>query len=94
MTSKQVTRKSQRQRLVHAAMDAYLDWRDECATVSDAYRRWADAREVDAEPAWHAYEAALDREEHASVVYAHLIRHVGELGGANLTLVMSGEGHR
>jgi hypothetical protein len=94
MTSMQITKKSQRQRLVHAAMDAYLDWRDECAAVSDAYRRWADAREAEAEPAWHAYEAALDREEHASVLYAHLIQHVGELGRTSPKLVMSGEGHR
>jgi hypothetical protein len=93
MTSTQIIKRSQRQRLVHAAMDAYLRWRDECDAVSDAYRRWADVREPEAEPAWRAYEAALDREERASALYAEQISHVGELVRADRIPVMSIEGH-
>ena len=94
MTSSQIIKRSQRQRMVHAAMDAYLRWRDECDAVSDAYRRWADKREPEAEPAWRAYEAALDREEHASALYAEVINHVGELAAADRMPVMSIEAHR
>jgi hypothetical protein len=64
-------------------MDAYLDWRDQCAAVSDAYRCWADAGEADAAPAWRAYEAALDREERASALYADLVRDVDDLAVGN-----------
>jgi hypothetical protein len=69
-----------RRPLVNAAMDAYLEWREECAAVSDAYRRWADAGEADAEPAWRAYETALDREERASARYGDVVRHIGDFG--------------
>jgi hypothetical protein len=79
MSSRAIGKGQRRRRLVHAAMDAYLDWRDECSAVSDAYRDWADAREPDAAMAWRAYEDALDREERASVAYADLIGHVGGL---------------
>jgi hypothetical protein len=61
-------------------MDAYLDWRDECAAVSDAYRRWADAGDGDIASAWRAYEAALDREEHASALYDEVVQRIGDLG--------------
>jgi dTDP-4-dehydrorhamnose reductase len=94
MSSRQIIKRSQRQRIVHAAMDAYLRWRDECDAVSDAYRRWADVREPEAEPAWRAYEAALDREEHASALYAEQINHVGELAGLDRIPVVSLEGQR
>jgi hypothetical protein len=77
MASKAVLGRARRLRLVNAAMDAYLEWREQCAAVSDAYRRWADAGEVDVAPAWRAYEAALDREEHASALYADAVQHVG-----------------
>src|ERR1700730_13547068 len=94
MTSSQIIKRSQRQRMVHAAMDAYLRWRDECDAVSDAYRRWADMREPGAEPAWRAYEAALDREEPASALYAEQIHHVAELAAAEPLPVMSCEVQR
>jgi hypothetical protein len=76
MTSEASVKGPARRRLVGAAMDAYLAWRDECGATSHAYRRWADAVEADAAMAWRAYEAALDREEQASVVYADLIQRV------------------
>jgi hypothetical protein len=65
--------------LVDAAMDAYLDWREECFAVSDAYGWWTAADPADAALAFRGYVAALDREERASEVYADLILRVGDL---------------
>ena len=56
--------------LVDEVMDAYVDWREECAGVRDAYERWARAPRIDAAGAFSAYRAALDREECASHAYA------------------------
>jgi hypothetical protein len=58
--------------LVDEAIEAYVDWREECAAVWDAFDRWARARGVDAAAAFSAYRAALDREECASHAYADL----------------------
>lgn len=57
-------------RLVDEVIDAYVDWREECAEVQDAYRRWTQASVADAELAFSGYRAALDREESASRAYA------------------------
>jgi hypothetical protein len=62
--------------LVDEAVDAYVDWREECVAVHDAYARWTNASTVDAASAFAAYRAALDREECASEVYADLINRV------------------
>jgi hypothetical protein len=59
--------------LVDAATDAYVDWREECAGVWEAYERWACAPDIDAAGAFVAYRAALDREESASHAYAELM---------------------
>jgi hypothetical protein len=59
--------------LVDAATDAYVDWREECAEVRDAYERWAHTPDIDAAGAFVAYRAALDREESASHAYADLL---------------------
>jgi hypothetical protein len=80
MTPKATLETPRRRRLVNAAMDAYLDWRDQCAAVSDAYRRWADAEQADVASAWRAYETALDREEHASALYDEVVQRIGDLG--------------
>jgi hypothetical protein len=62
--------------LVDDAVDAYVDWREECLGVRDAYDRWTHAPKVDAASAFAAYRAALDREERASEIYAGLIGRV------------------
>lgn len=62
-----------RRRLVDDAIEAYVDWREECFAVWDAYRRWSRARRDDASLAFAAYSAALDREERASACYARLV---------------------
>jgi hypothetical protein len=59
--------------MVDEAMDAYVDWREECVRVWDAYHGWLTAVRADAALAFRAYLAALDREERASEVYAGLI---------------------
>ena len=59
---------------VDAAMDAYVDWREACAGVRDAYRGWDTAAREDSGSALRTYLAALDREERASQIYARLIR--------------------
>jgi hypothetical protein len=79
MTSIPLGTKRQRKRLVDEAMQAYVDWREECIAVWDAYGCWAAAGGTDAALAFVAYTAALDREERASEIYADLIRRVGDL---------------
>jgi hypothetical protein len=59
--------------LADEALEAYVDWREECAGVWDAYERWARAPKIDAAVAFSAYRAALDREECASHAYADLL---------------------
>jgi hypothetical protein len=57
--------------LVDEAIQAYVDWREECVAALDAYKRWACASISEAAGARAAYRAALDR---ASRAYADLTR--------------------
>jgi hypothetical protein len=66
-------------RIVDDAMLAYVEWREECAEVWNAYGWWASAPAEAAPPAHAAYQAALDREEAAAKVYAGLMKRVGHL---------------
>ena len=59
-----------RSELVDELMDAYVDWREECNALRDAYDRWSIASPDERSLAFVAYSAALDREEQASAVYA------------------------
>jgi hypothetical protein len=61
------------------AVDAYVDWREECVAVRTAYLPSRRASAAEAALAFDAYEAALDREEVAAEVYAALMRRVGPL---------------
>ena len=65
-------------------MGAYDEWRNECAAVRNAYRRWVSARALDERSAFDAYTAALDREERAAMRYARLIRCAGRSAEAGL----------
>jgi hypothetical protein len=69
----------QHRTVLDEAMDAYVDWREECIAVSDAYAGWTAAEATDAELAFAVYVAALDREERASQVYGSTIRRVRDL---------------
>jgi hypothetical protein len=68
-----------RERLVDQLIEAYVDWRETCARVRDAYRFW----EIDSGSygriAFGSYVAALDAEERAAEVYAGLVRRADAL---------------
>ena len=59
-----------------ALVDLYVEWREECSSVHSAYERWRRAPRDDSAAAFAAYNAALDREERASNVYAALVQRV------------------
>ena len=78
--SVRLSRSSPRERrVVDDAVDAYVEWREASAAVSESYRRWGKATAADAVRAHADYRAALDREEAAADVYAELIERVGNL---------------
>jgi hypothetical protein len=64
-----------------AAMDAaalaYLEWLERCSDVWDAYARWTATTGVDAKRAHAGYQAALDREEAAALIYAMRMQRLG-----------------
>jgi hypothetical protein len=74
-----MTPRSQDRRIVDDAVDAYVDWREECGAVREAYRAGTVSSSGDAVLALGAYESALDREEYAATVYAALLARVGRL---------------
>ena len=63
-------------RLADEAFRAYVEWLDESEAVWDAYDRWAGAAHADAGLAFGVYRAALEREEHASAIYAALMTQI------------------
>jgi hypothetical protein len=65
--------------IIDDAVIAYVEWREECMEVWNAYDSWASAPPEDVRRAHAAYRAALDREETAAKVYAGLMRRVGRL---------------
>ena len=58
-----------RKHLFDQAMERYVEWREECLLVEDAYRNWSMAPAEASELPFAAYGAALDREESAAAVY-------------------------
>jgi hypothetical protein len=68
-----------RERLVHELVEAYVDWREACARVDDAYRSWTNETAPRERVAFALYIAALDAEEHAAKVYAELVRRTDKL---------------
>jgi hypothetical protein len=65
--------------VIDDVMDAYVEWREECAEVEYAYGRWSTAPPADAALAFAAYVAALDREDRASTSYAEVSRRAAGL---------------
>jgi hypothetical protein len=63
-----------RERLVDRLVEAYIDWRETCLRVTDAYRSWTDETAPGDRAAFGLYMAALDAEEQAAEVYAGLVR--------------------
>ena len=64
-------------RLVDTMIGSYVDWREACRVVHDAYRSWASATRPYAGGAFRRYSAALDAEQRAAEAYAVLVRRVG-----------------
>jgi hypothetical protein len=71
--------KLSQKRLVDRLIEAYVNWREACLQVSDAYHSWASETGLAATSAFGRYMAALDREERAAEVYAGLVRRAGQL---------------
>jgi hypothetical protein len=68
-----------RERLVDQLIEAYVDWRETCARVGDAYRFWAIDSGSCSKIAFGFYVAALDAEELSAEVYAGLVRRADAL---------------
>jgi hypothetical protein len=79
MSVKARKRSLHQKQIVDDAVTAYVEWREECLAVWNAYGSWASAPREDVRRAHAAYRAALDREEAAAKVYAGLMRRVGDL---------------
>jgi hypothetical protein len=67
-------------KLVDGFIDAYIAWREECVCVWEAHERWSTAAAPDRRIACSRYRAALEREEHASRVYAELVARITSAG--------------
>jgi hypothetical protein len=63
-------------RAIDALLERYVSWREECHAVTLAYGRFVDSGGRERGLAYAGYLAALDREEHASRMYADQIEHV------------------
>jgi hypothetical protein len=68
-----------RERLVDELVEAYVDWREACARVDDAYRSWEIGTTSRSKVAFGLYTAALDEEEQAAEGYADLVRRADQL---------------
>jgi hypothetical protein len=64
-------------RLVDDFLASYVCWREASEAVRTAYDRWRRGQRPDRRLAFAAYRAALDREEHAALLFrerAELVR--------------------
>lgn len=57
-------------------VETYVCWREESDAVRTAYERWRTGERRDRGLAYAAYRAALDREEHAAVVFRERVERV------------------
>jgi hypothetical protein len=79
MRLKPLRRFRRRRNTRELAVDAYVAWREACVAARTAYLAWKRAPAAQAALAFHAYEAALNREEVAAEAYRALMRRVGHL---------------
>lgn len=66
---------------VDAAVLAYVEWREECVAVWDAYDWWTTVPAEESQRAHAGYRAALDREEAAARSYATRVERLERLVG-------------
>jgi hypothetical protein len=50
--------------------ESWASWREACAQVHRAYRRWSQAENSERDRAFESYRTALDLEEQAASVHA------------------------
>lgn len=62
--------------LIDDLMETYVEWREECLSLAQAYDRWSSVAPAERDLAFAAYRAALDREEQASAVYSDYVDRV------------------
>jgi hypothetical protein len=68
-----------RERLVDELVEAYIDWRESCTRVNDAYWAWASETGPRGRVTFGLYMATLDEEEQAADVYARIVMRADEL---------------
>ena len=61
------------ERLADEVMETYVGWKEACSALERAYAAWHVAPRHDRRLACAAHFAALDREQHAALVYARAI---------------------
>jgi hypothetical protein len=64
-------------RLVDDFIDSYVEWREACAELRAAYRRWAGAPPDDRGLAFLAHGAALDWEHGSALVHQQCADELG-----------------
>jgi hypothetical protein len=62
-----------RAELIDEIVERYLDWREQCIAVAETYERWSNGSIANRNLAFEVYKAALDLEEHASLIYAERV---------------------
>jgi hypothetical protein len=67
-----------RKRLVDTLVEAYVEWREACIRVDEAYFSASETAPGD-KVTFGLYMAALDAEEHAADVYAGVVRRADAL---------------
>ena len=64
---------SSRDALIREALSAYLVWRQACAFLDEAWRRWRDAPSFARELPFELYTCELEREARAARCYERLL---------------------
>jgi hypothetical protein len=67
--------------LVDKAIEAYVDWREACIWVTDAYLVWSRQRGTNADVTFDGYTAALDHEGRTAAHYARVLDWVSDVVG-------------
>jgi hypothetical protein len=62
--------------MIDELMDRYVEWREQSNAVRNTYELWSNAPVPQQGLAFEAFRAALDMEEHASLVYADRVNKI------------------
>jgi hypothetical protein len=64
--------------LIDEMVDSYVDWREQCNALAETHECWSNGSIANRKLAFEAYRAALDLEEHASLIYAERVSRLGD----------------